>query len=251
MSCHNENDKQSAEIIIACEALRPEIDYLRKDLIDCPELIYMEQGLHNNPDKMRLELNKKIAEIESTYPQLEKIILCYGLCGRGMHGVTSSRARMVIPKVHDCVPLFVGLTQDELDIAGANSGILWLSAGMMEYGTLPKHLVENRHEIYKNKFGEKRAARMIAAENALYCNYKGVRYVRWPLMNESFAKLAEAMARELSLAYDEIYGKVEYLHDLLTGNHEDPKRFLIMEPGWTISMDTGGEIIAQKVSGDD
>lgn len=233
-------------IVLACEGLRTELDAVRENMAVCPQIIYMPQGLHDDPDKMRQELNAKIAEMEADFPQAETIILGYGLCGRGMCGVTAKRARLLVPRVHDCVPLYVGVTQKELGMTDENSGILWLSAGMLEHSHFTKHLVETRHEKYREKFGEKRAAKMIQAENALFRNYRGLRYVRWPGMKESYADLARAVARELSLNYDEIWGKPAFLRELLEGSG-DECRFLTLEPGWGIDMDTDGDIIPVKV----
>lgn len=241
----NRQQENGKYIVLACEGLRTELEAVRKDMSACPPIIYLPQGLHDNPDKMRQELNIKIAEIEDSFPQVETIILGYGLCGRGMCGVTARRARLLVPRVHDCVPLYVGVTQKELGMTDENSGILWLSAGMMEYGQFAKHLVETRHEKYREKFGEKRAAKMIQAENALFANYRGLRYVRWPGLAEAYAELAQAVSRELALNYEEIAGKAGFLHDLLAGCR-DEKRFLNLEPGWGIDMDTAGEIIAVK-----
>lgn len=233
-------------MVLACEGLRSELEAIRETMQDCPQILYLPQGLHDNPDNMRQELNAKIAETEASFPRIKTIIMGYGLCGRGMCGVSASRVRLLVPKVHDCVPLYVGVSQKDLDMTGENSGILWLSAGMMEYSRFARHLVETRHQVYPEKFGEKQAAKMIQAENAVFANYNGVRYVRWPAMKESYAELARAVASELSLKYEEIGGKTAFLRDLLAGNC-DNDRFLDLAPGWGIDMDTDGEIIAVKL----
>lgn len=236
------NTMSEDSIVLACEGLRKELEAAAENMQNCPQILYLPQGLHDEPDKMRQELNLKIAEIEEQFPQVTTIIMGYGLCGRGMCGVTARRARLIVPRVHDCVPLYVGVTQQELGMTDVNSGILWLSAGMLEYGQFASHLVETRHEKYREKFGEKRAAKMIQAENSLFANYKGVRYVRWSGMKEAYAELAQAVARELSLNYEEIMGQAAFLRDLLAGGH-DERRFLTLAPGFGIDMDTTGEII--------
>lgn len=242
----SQEEGATTRVVLACEGLRTELDALRKNIADCPRIIYLPQGLHDEPEKMRQELNARIAEIEAAFPRVETIIMGYGLCGRGMCGVGARRARLFVPRVHDCVPLYVGVAQKELGMTDENSGILWLSAGMLEYGQFGRHLVETRYEKYREKFGEKRAAKMIQAENSLFRNYRGVRYARWPGMKESYAEFARAVARELSLNYEEIAGKEGFLRDLLAGAR-DEGRFLTLDPGWGIDMDTEGEIIPVKI----
>lgn len=234
-------------VVLACEGLRTEMDWLAKAGSNCPSIVYVEQGLHDQPDQMREELNRLIRELEREHPKLESIILGYGLCGKGLCGVTSERVRMVVPRVHDCVPLYVGTTQANLGMTEENSGIFWFSAGMLEYGRFARHIVRERHALYKEKFGEKRAERMIRAENSLFSNYKGLRYVRWPEMKEEYAEFAKATAEELSLPYDEIEGNPSYLGHLLYGDHEDEEKFLVLEPGESICMDTDGKIIKERL----
>lgn len=233
----------AGKLLLACEGLRVELEELRKRAPASPEIIYMAQGLHNEPDKMRAEVGAKIAEIEESRPEIDVILLGYGLCGRGIRGVVSRRVTLVIPRVHDCVPLYAGVAQDELGMTEENSGVLWLSAGMMEYGQISKHLVEERHSLYRERYGEKRAEKMIRAENSVFSNYRGVWYVKWPGLDEKYSRLARAVARELSLPYAEIAGKPDFLGDLLAGVM-DEKRFLRLEPGQTIDMDENGEIVS-------
>lgn len=239
--------ESDSTLVIACEGLKTELDWLASRIQDCPEIIYMEQGLHDHPEQMRAQLNELIRKIEEERPNLQTIIMGYGLCGKGLVNVSASRVRLIVPRVHDCVPLYVGVTQGQLGMTEENSGYLWLSAGMVEYGRLPQHIVRDRYKIYMEKFGEKRARRMIEAENSIYANYKGVKYVRWPEMKEDYADLARATARELGLVYSEVAGDTSFLGDLLAGNYADATRFLILEPGQTLGMAMDGEIISQNM----
>lgn len=241
-----QDNKPKNQLLLACEGLRAELEQIVEEMPNCPEIIYMPQGLHNDPDKMRSELNAKIAELENDRPELEVIMLGYGLCGRGMCGVSSRRVELVIPSVHDCVPLYVGVSQEGLGMTEENSGILWLSASIIEYSQFARHLVQDRHRIYSEKFGEKRAKKMIQAENAVFANYRGVWYIRWPGIMEKYADLAKATADELGLPYAEVSGNASYLSDLLKGG-QDQEKFIKLAPGFTIDMDVTGKIVAQPL----
>lgn len=239
-------DIMAKKLLLACEGLRVEIESAQKQARACPDIIYMPQGLHDDPDKMRSTLSEKLAEIESERPEVDTVLLGYGLCGRGMCGVSARRISLIIPRVHDCIPLYVGKSQDDLGMTEENSGILWLSAGMIEYGRLARHLVEDRHREYREKFGEKKAEKMIRAENSVFANYRGVWYVRWQDSDENYAAMAHAVAGQLSLPYQEIAGSSVYLSALLEGPY-DEQRFLRLEPGWTIDMDGAGKIVSRKI----
>lgn len=249
MSANNPEKAKNAgkTLMLVCEGVRAELEQAIADWPDKPEIVYMPQGLHDEPDKMRSELNAKIAELEASYPEVDTLLLGYGLCGRGMNGVTASRFKLVVPRVHDCVPLYVGVAQDELGMTEENSGILWLAASMIEYSRFTKHLVTDRHKIYAEKFGEARAAKMIKAENSVFANYRGLWYVRWPGLKDEYADMARKLASELSLPYKEITGDSAFLGDLAAGG-EDEERFLHLEPGWTVGMDSDGKIIGQQMA---
>lgn len=232
-------------LVLACEALKAEIDSLVVKMEEPPEIIFLENELHNDPAKLRRTLQAKINEFEATRPELKRIAMVYGLCGRAFTGVSPARVKLIVPRVHDCVPLYLGVSQEKANEYSHEGGILWLSAGVLEYGSLPKHLVYERHSLYQEKYGEKRAAKMIKAENAVFANYGGACYIRWPDLAEKYEDFAHKVADELSLKYTEMPGKTNYLAQLLAGS-DDGERFLVINPGETLDMDTDGRIISRK-----
>lgn len=232
-------------LVVACKALKAEIDYLSSKMDEPPEIIFLEHELHNEPDKLRTTLQATIDELESSRPELKRIAMVYGLCGRAFTGVSPNRLKLIVPRVHDCIPLFMGKSQEKANKYSHEGGILWLSAGSMEYGQLAKHLVYERHFLYRERYGEKRAEKMIKAENAVFANYGGACYIQWPELDSKYEHLAQKVAEELSLKYTKMPGETGFLNQLLAGG-DDGDRFLVINPGETLDMDTNGRIICRK-----
>lgn len=230
-----------AYLVLACEALRPEIEYVIEEAQSIPEIIYMEQELHNIPDKMRAVLQEKISGLEKERQDIDEIVMGFGLCGRGTAGVKTDRVTLVYPRVHDCVPLYFGLPQKET--SKFQEGKLCLAAGALKYGKIAQHLTENRYKVYAEKFGEKRAKKMIQAENSVFSNYKSLCHIKWPGMDESLETLAKRLAQEIELPYEECEGKSIFIRELLDGG-KNTMNFIRLEPGKTLDMNTAGDIIA-------
>jgi len=62
-------------------------------------------GLHVSPHRLRAKLFEQIALLEE--PGID-IVLGYGLCGRSLEGVFSSKSRLIVPRVDDCVGALLG-----------------------------------------------------------------------------------------------------------------------------------------------
>lgn len=231
-------------IIIACEGIRSELDYLVSRLETPPQIIYLPQKLHNEPEKLRQTLQENIDGLEQDQPELDEIILGYGLCGRATCGIASTRVRLVFPRVHDCIPLYLGTNQRTAS-REQEAGVFWLTAGAMEYSDFARHLLYDRHKLYAEKFGEAKAAKMIKAENGIFANYKSACHVLWPKLGEKYASMAQDLAREMNLPYVTREGDPGYLEQLLTGS-ADKTLFLFLEPGDTLEMRPDGEIVARS-----
>ncbi len=92
--------------IIACEVLFREICLCAAHTRNIISTEFLERGLHDNPDSLRSEVQRKIDETDES--EYEGILLGYALCSNGVMGVQARGIPLVIPKAHDCVTLFLG-----------------------------------------------------------------------------------------------------------------------------------------------
>src|SRR5512133_2415672 len=87
-------------VVLACKVIE---DELRPLLAPNVEFRSVEQGLHRHPEKLQESLQQEIDSIDA-----DEILLGYGLCGKGVVGLKSSVARLVVPRVDDCISLLLG-----------------------------------------------------------------------------------------------------------------------------------------------
>lgn len=230
------------KIILACDMLRYELELAATSLSDVPPIIWLDMKLHHSPEILRAAVQEQIDILEREHSGPLTILCGYGLCGRALIGVHSSRARLVFPRVHDCIPLFLGIPPKEARIV-VPGGTLWLPPGMK--GDIMSTFLEEKPKRlaqYTEKYGPKKAARLMAAEQRMFENYTRACYIRWG-MGENFSPLARKAADSLGLAYEETDGSACYLTELLTGGH-DMEKFLHIGPGETIDMNLEGDVCA-------
>ncbi|MCE5330178.1 DUF1638 domain-containing protein, partial [bacterium] len=95
-------------IAIVCDVMKSDfMEIAEKKSLDNMDFIFMEQQLHNTPDLMRKKLQEELDKIDSG-GGYGKIILGYGLCSNGVKDLVSKNHEIVIPKVDDCISLFLG-----------------------------------------------------------------------------------------------------------------------------------------------
>ena len=93
-------DNGTARKIIACATVAEE---LRLMGVPEGELLELEFGLHVYPDKLRETLQGEIDAV----PGEGDIVLGYGLCSNAAVGLVSRTHRIIIPRVDDCIALFL------------------------------------------------------------------------------------------------------------------------------------------------
>ncbi len=126
--------------ILGCSVFYDELQQVTEDHNDIT-LKLLPQGLHDMPDETRMQekLQQGIDELESS-DDFDRIILAYGFCSGGVEGIEAENAELVIPMMHDCIPLLSGSQQAEGRVDG--SATYYLSRGWIDCGgdTYRQHL---------------------------------------------------------------------------------------------------------------
>ena len=236
-------------IVIACSIFRKELEKVASQGQCAYPMKFFEFDLHKSPEYLRNKIqNEIIAFEEKSTDAHPTIILGYGLCGRALNGVHAKRSTLVLPRVHDCIPMIMGLGQSQANATSfsRDGATLWSSQGMLEYTLVPFYLhPEIRRAVYVEKFGEKKAEKMMKAESHLLDAYKSLCHIKWEGEDPCWVRQAQDVARATNLPYTEIMGNTSYVHDLVLDN-ADEARFLHLDPGQTLDMDVDGTIIAAE-----
>ena len=93
--------------VITCAVLEAEIDALAATLPCVIHIEKLEQGLHNEPAKLREHLQMAIDRVQQQ-THCDAIVLGYGLCSRGIEGVSAHGCKLVVARAHDCITLLLG-----------------------------------------------------------------------------------------------------------------------------------------------
>jgi hypothetical protein len=191
--------------VLACRALAPELAALGA----APERVrLLDQGLHRSPEELRRELGRHLEELESP-AAVKRVVLVYGYCGGALEGLSTRRAELVLPLVHDCVPLLLGRVPGS---PGTDpGGVFYLSPGWIEHGRTP--YTEFLHT--RERFGHEEA---MWTTREMLKGYREVVLVETPAgLSRAHRRHARKVARLCDLAYREERGDGRLLADLLAG----------------------------------
>jgi hypothetical protein len=228
MAPHNQPPRIA---VIACAVMETEVDHYIAEMDHIVHLEYLEQGLHNEPDRLRTELQKMIDRIEHD-TDAEAIVLVYGLCGRGTEGVTTSRCQLVIARAHDCITLLLGDKDRYAAYVKQCPGTYWYSPGWNRHHLPPgKERHDKLLKEYTEAYGEENAHDLMETEQQWFKTYGRAAYVHLNVgKTDKDVAFTKQCADWLDWQYDEQQGDPQLLIDLLAGNW-DEQRFVVLEPG--------------------
>jgi len=208
--------------IIACETIIKEMSHLLpRDL----EIYTIESGLHLHPEKLKNHLQDMIDQITA---ETEIIILGFGLCSMSAVGLKAADSNLVIPRVDDCIALFLGSQDSYKQQHKEEPGTYYLSKGWIEGGvTLAEEL---RHA--EERLG-KRAAEIVMKR--MLANYTRLAYIYMDDKDQDkLREYSKTEAKELGLRYDEIKGTTRLIEKMLQGPWDN--EFIVSPPGHTILL---------------
>jgi hypothetical protein len=210
--------------VLACQALAPELAALG---VAPDQMRLLDQGLHRCPQELRQELARNLKELESD-AAVKLIVLVYGYCGGGLEGLSPRRADVILPLVHDCIPLLLGRTPPSPP-PGAG-GIFYLSPGWIEHGRTPY----TEFLYTRERFGHDDA--MWTTQRMLN-SYREVVLIETPAgLSEAHRRHARTMARLFGLAYREEQGDGRLLEDLLAAR-SNRAGILHLNPGDVLTIE--------------
>ena len=192
-----------------------------------PRMSYevLDFGLHTDPKSLKTALQNVI---NSSAPDIENILLGYGLCSQAVLGLRSGSRTLIIPRVDDCIAIFLGSAAEYQKQYSIVPGTYYLTKGWIESGETPF----SEYDILAKRYSEQIARRII---NKILKNY-----TRLALINtgnnelEYYREHARSMAERFNLRYEEIQGSDAIIRKMLYGPWND--EFVIIPPGKTISF---------------
>jgi hypothetical protein len=187
--------------IIACNTLRDEVELVTQELKCAWPILWVDSGLHDNPSKLKMEIQARIDSVE----EAGDILLMFGVCGNSVLGLVSNNSRLIMPLVDDCISLFLG---------GNDSRKALEKSGASYY--LTRGYLKNEKNIWKeylytlDKYGPEKA-KMIY--DALLHNYTRLIMIDTGAYDiEEIKAESDLIAKTFGLAFGIVTGKLDILY---------------------------------------
>lgn len=200
-----------------------------KNIVD---IVLMPQGLHDEPDRLRAEVQKALDNIQDIQGRAyDASLLGYGLCSNGIVGL-SAKIPVIVPRGHDCITLLLSSKDRYQDYFDSHRGVYWYSPGWIESGKQPgKERYEKTLEEYKEKYGDDNAQYLMEIEQDWIRQYNWATFIDWGLTDsDEYRDYTKRCAEYLDWNYDELKGSPALMQKLVDGIWDDGE-FLVVKPG--------------------
>ncbi len=224
--------------LIACKVLQREAYFCAARSPNVVDIVLMEQGLHNEPDRLRREVQKALERTQDIQGRpYDASLLGYGLCSNGAVGLTAA-IPIVIPRAHDCITVLLGSKERYQEYFDAHRGVYWYSPGWIESGKQPsQERYERLLEEYTRKYGEDNAQYLMDVEQTWMKEYQWATYVDWGLVAaDDYKAFTRECAAFLHWNYEELAGDTGLMQRFVDGIWSG-EEFLVVPPGQKIAED--------------
>lgn len=207
--------------ILACATVIEEMRQLMPREISYQKLDF---GLHVNPASLKTRLQQNI---DATPEDIHTIILGYGLCSQAVIGLKSEHCRLVMPKVDDCITIFLGSAKARQEQHKNNPGTYYVTKGWLkggtpfdEYGSLVK------------KYGPEATGRIF---NRMLKNYTRLVFIATGKSRlVDYRNEARGIADRFHLQFEEVKGDSAIIKRMIYGPWLED--FVVADPGRAIQF---------------
>ena len=169
--------------VIACGVLALDIQEIVRRLGIEVAFDFLPGGLHANPLELKRCVQQQI-DVVSANSRADRIVLGYGICGMGTAGISARHLPLAIPRVNDCIALFLGSDAAYRREFSRYPGTYYISAGWVEEKAQPQTTGEGSIQCGPDCYTFEQLTAQYGAENAAairhflsswQCNYQARR----------------------------------------------------------------------------
>ncbi len=190
-----------------------------------PDVSYqiLDFGLHINPANLKRVLQDAI---DVAADSADTIILGYGLCSMAVVGLRANGCTLVVPRVDDCIAIFLGSSQAYKRQSRAEPGTYYLTKGWIEVADTPF----DEYDRLADRYGPKKAEWLVHEMIKHYTRLALIDTGRDGI--ECYRDHARALAERWGLRFEEIPGSNALLRKMVFGPWDDD--FVVVPPGESI-----------------
>ena len=246
--------------IIACGVFEDELRAVAARSTNNVDVELLDAGLHAAPDQLRLRAQEAI-DAASRAGGYDGIGFAYGLCGRGTAGLIARDAPLVLPRVHDCISLFLGSAQAYYQQFAAHPGTFYFTTGWYKNKAHPEHTrmaaarrfdpaTHSHYPEFCEKYGEENARYIIEFFESWRKNYRRAALIDHGFATPEHEETTRLLADAAGWDYEKLQGSLALLEDLAAGRW-DEERFLVVQPGHMVVPTNDERIYAAVPAGQD
>ena len=236
---------------LACEVMARSVYWGAAQSPHAADISLLRIGLHLTPNKLREALQAEIDVVSGA--DYDALVLGYGLCGKATAGLRAGAVPLILPKAHDCITLFLGSRDRYAREFDACPGTYWYVQDFIERGedddavlTIGAQTMGESEQVYADyvaKYGKDNADYLMETMTAWQAHYERAVFIDLGLgNNRDVAIKAQADAVRHGWQFEEKTGDLTLMKRLLAGEWDD--NFLILQPGETVEMSGGNDIIS-------
>ena len=191
---HERPGARNRTAVVACATV---IEELHQHLPAGTTCQILDFGLHVQPQTAKQVLQDTV---DALAPEVDTILLGYGLCSMAIVGLVARGCTLVVPRVDDCIALFLGSGAAYREQSRREPGTYYLTKGWIEAGDHPF----SEYDRLVERYGEEKARWLMSR----LLNH----YTRLALINtgqyeiERYRTYSQELAARFDLRYDEIAG---------------------------------------------
>ncbi|MBC3889235.1 DUF1638 domain-containing protein [Acetobacterium paludosum] len=213
--------------VIACEVMKEEIQAIEG--LDDLDFEFVSMDFHLYPKKLKTELQRIIDQSRG----YDKIILAFGLCGGAANGLKATNCELVIPRVHDCISIFLCPKNGCVCDFKKEIGTFYLSNGWM---ITEKSILSDYQRILQ-KFGPQKANKIL---NRMYDGYKKILFIETGgVRQDEVIRQSKEIAELFKAEYETIQGQSAFIEKIISGPWDEENFITVAAQGIITEEDFG------------
>ena len=184
----------------------------------------LDFGLHINPANLKRALQEAIDEAAN---RVDTVILGYGLCSLAVIGLRANGCTLVVPRVDDCISIFLGSGRAYKQQSRAEPGTYYLTKGWIEVADTPF----DEYDRLAERYGPEKAEWLIRQMIKHYTRLALIDTGRQDDLDR-YREQVRVLAERWDLRFEEIQGSDTLVRRMLFGPWDDD--FVVIPPGETI-----------------